>query len=314
MVAQQDIPKRIDNWSGHRSTKPRQTGLTMVMDKGAGPEQIRDWLDIAAEYVDYVKLGFGTSMLYPPAVLRRKVQLIVESGIGALPGGTLLEAAIVAGDVDGFFKFARFAGFTHVEVSDGTVDLAPRRRRQLIRQAREAGFRVLTEVGKKDPSRPLDPARALEQISLDLEAGAEKVIVEARGSGRGSGVFDESGLLRDDVFEGLLDGLDPGTPRAADVGTEAAAGADHDPGAHPPVASDTATRLGACRPSVADVIWEAPHSAQQLELLLRLGPETSFGNVRPEGVFTLEAMRRGLRSETLRLRMKSSPPVPHQNN
>lgn len=257
--------QRLDEWSRPRENKPRKTGLTVVMDKGLGPDQTADWLAVAAEYVDYVKLGFGTSMLYPRELLQRKIHLIVKAGVAALPGGTLLEAAVVAGDVDGFFAFCRGAGFTHVEVSDGTIPLPPARRRRLVRQAREAGFRVLTEVGKKDPSRPLDPDHALEQIQLDLEAGAEKVIVEGRDSGRGSGVFDGEGGLRDDLFEQLVSGL---------------------------------------APSVADVIWETPRPEQQLELLLRLGPRASFGNVRPEDVFTLEAMRRGLRSDTLRLRME----------
>lgn len=264
----------------------------MVMDKGMGPIETRDWLDVAADCVDYVKLGFGTSLLYPREVLRRKVADLVGMQIAVLPGGTLLEAAVVGDDVDGFFRFARAVGFTHVEVSDGTVALSARRRRDLILRAREAGFGVLTEVGKKDPTMPFHAARAAEQICRDLEAGAEKVIVEGRDSGRGSGVLDESGQLRDDLFDDLLAEL--GGAGGGKTGAGFAWGVP---------AAATSENDGGTGPSVADVIWEAPDTGQQLAILLRIGPEASFGNVRPQDVFTLEAMRRGLRSDTLRLRL-----------
>lgn len=245
---------------GGRAQKPRRHGLTMVIDKGLGLRALSDLLETAADWIDFLKLGFGTSLLYPPHVLRRKLELATAYGVDAYPGGTLLEAAVLQGKTDAFFRWCSGAGFSFVEVSDGTIQMEPGLRRELIRRARDAGFGVLSEAGKKDPDRQPGAAELAEQAAADLEAGAWKVIIEARDAGRGIGIFDGDGRLRAAFWEELLRGL----------------------------------------PAPDDVIWEAPEPSQQRELLLRLGPNVSLGNVQPEQVVTLEAMRVGLRSDTLR--------------
>lgn len=253
----------------HRETKPRHRGLTMIIDKGLGLSNTAELLELAADYIDYIKFAFGTTLLYPPNVLRRKLEMIAQAGVFSLPGGTLLELANYEGTTAEFFDMARRTGFTHVEVSDGTTELSRTKRSDLIRRAKDLGFHVLSEVGKKDVERPLDASYALEQIALDLADGADKVIIEARDSGEGIGVFDGTGALRDELFEDIAAGLS--------------------------------------RPE--DVMWEAPRTSQQQALLVRLGPYVNFGNVQPPDVITLEAMRRGLRGDTLRLRLEQRAPA-----
>ncbi len=243
-----------------RAAKPRCAALTMVIDKGLGPAATADLLAVAADSIDFVKLAFGTAVLYPPDVLARKIRDIRAAGVEVYPGGTLLEAAVYQGAAREFLSCARQLGFTYIEVSSGTIDLAPTTRRDLIRRARDMGFGVLTEVGRKDPARPLVPQELAEQAEADREDGAFKVIVEGRDAGRSVGIYDDAGRIRDEVLEAIVAAL----------------------------------------PDPDAIIWEAPQPQQQAALLVRLGSAASFGNVQPGDVVTLEAMRRGLRGDTLR--------------
>lgn len=193
---------------GAREGKPRETGLTMVIDKGMAPAAFADWLDVAGAYVDIVKLGFGTSLLYDERVLRQKVAMLRRWDVLVCPGGTLLEIAWHLGRADTFVRRLVDLGFTALEVSDGTAAVPGAERRRLIALGRRCGLRVLTEVGKKDPTAA-PPVEALREVAVaDLEAGAWKVIVEARDSGRSVGIFDGDGGLRDDVLDALRDGID----------------------------------------------------------------------------------------------------------
>ncbi|HEY8496012.1 MAG TPA: phosphosulfolactate synthase [Limnochordales bacterium] len=243
-----------------REAKPRRRGLTMVIDKGLGVAATRDLMAVAAGYIDFVKLGFGTSLLYPVQVLAEKIRIVREAGVHVYPGGTLLEVAVYQGAVEEFLVAAARLGFTYVEVSDGTIDLPPAVRRDLIRRARDMGLGVLAEIGKKEPGRALVPEDVWEQAAADRAAGAEVVIVEGRDSGRGVGIYDAGGQIRETLLEAIAAGFE---------------GAD-------------------------GVMWEAPQAHQQQALLLRFGPEVNLGNVQPADALALEAMRRGLRGDTLR--------------
>lgn len=251
-----------------RETKPRTCGLTMVIDKGLGLAKTQDLLDTAADYIDFVKLAFGTAVLYPRGLLARKIELIRAAGVDVYPGGTLLEAAVLQGTEVRFLAEARQAGFTYIEVSEGTIDLAAGVRRDLIRRALDMGFGVVTEVGKKDPARPLVPAQVADQVEQDLAEGAFKVIIEGRDAGRSVGIYGPGGEIREGLLESVVAAL-----RCID-----------------------------------GVIWEAPQSAQQRALLLKFGPRANFGNVQPDDVVTLEAMRVGLRGDTLRRSVTAAGP------
>lgn len=250
--------KIIDPPQKGRAEKPRLTGLTMVIDKGLPINQTRDWLALAAPYVDLVKLTFGTSALYPKTVLAAKIQLLREKGIGLFPGGTLLEIAVLQGKAIPFLDHAYELGFDFLEISDGTIVMSPAVRRGLLREAKKRGFRVLTEVGKKKPGTKLSSQELRAQLVFDLEEGADFVIIEGRESGKSAGIYDESGETDPEVLESLL----------------------------------------ACT-SWERIIWEAPLKKQQLFFIKRLGPNVNLGNIPPGEVLAMEALRRGLRSDTL---------------
>lgn len=189
--------------AGGRSAKPRSQGWTMVMDKGLSPAETVVWLEMVASYVDLVKITFGTSALYPEKLLYQKIKAIREHGVSVCPGGTLLEIAVYQGKIRPFLTRAAEIGFDFIEISDGTIPISTSTRLRVIDLCREKGFRVITEVGKKDPNAPeKDP---LEEIRADLAHGAEKVIIEARESGHGVGIYDDQGRIRPQRLERITD-------------------------------------------------------------------------------------------------------------
>lgn len=250
-----------------RLTKPRSIGITMVIDKGLGIRETQDLFEMAADHIDFLKIAFGSSALYPSKLMIDKIALAKENGIEVYPGGTLFEIAIFQKCTKEFFHRARELGFTYVEVSEGTIDLSKKDRKKYIKMAIEEGFGVLSEIGKKDKSIKIKPEQAVEQIFEDLENGAEKVIIEGRDSGQGVGIYDESGNIQSDLLKALVEGVK-----------------DH-----------------------SNLIIEAPQTSQHNYLLVHLGPNVNLGNVQPHDVLTLESTRVGLRGDTLRECLKNAP-------
>jgi phosphosulfolactate synthase len=140
-------------------------------------------------------------------------------------------------------------GFTAIKLSDGTITLSGQARADAIKRARDANLKVFSEVGKKAPALALPVAQLCEQIAADLALGVAKVIVEARESGTGIGIYDAGGTVRQEMLAAILAAL-----------------GDH----------------------ADDVIWEAPRQSQQAQLIQRCGANVNLGNVRPRDVLGLE--------------------------
>lgn len=183
-----------------RSSKPRSSGLTIAIDRGFGSRFLADALEAAEDYVDFVKFGWGTG--YLSANLDQKTSLLRASGIGYLFGGTLLEAFILQDRLEAFKAFVGRFEPALVEVSDGVVRFRPGRKQQLIRELSK-DFRVISEVGRKDPEDYMSPSTWIEQIDADLHAGAWKVVCEARETG-GAGIFRQTGELRKGLVDEIL--------------------------------------------------------------------------------------------------------------
>lgn len=180
-----------------RSSKPRDTGITHVLDKGLGLSQIADLLATAAPHIDIVKLGWGTA--YVTENLAQKIDLYQSAGIPVCFGGTMLELALRQNKLDEYVRCARDLGLHHIEVSDGTVAMQEEDKLALLRRLAKS-FKVLSEVGSKDPDVVITPHKWVDSIKRELDAGAWKVITEGRESGT-VGMFQASG----EVKEGLLD-------------------------------------------------------------------------------------------------------------
>jgi phosphosulfolactate synthase len=195
-----DFPDFLD--LPYRSAKPRTRGLTHMLDKGLPEAMLDSVLDIAGEYIDIVKLGWGTAYVTPQRVAAAKAKRCLAAGVHISPGGTLFELAVSQGRTAQFAAWCATVGFDTIEISDGTVDLGAGRRRKLIREL-SADFRVVAEVGCKDTGVEVSPAMWVEEMLADLDAGAAYVIAEGRESGT-VGVYDSAGKPRQELIDTLL--------------------------------------------------------------------------------------------------------------
>jgi phosphosulfolactate synthase len=185
--------------------KPRERGLTHVIDRGMSVAEVDNLLEVAGDCVDIVKLGWGTALV--TANLKEKLARLSSRGIPAMLGGTLTELAIRQGRVEGLIAWLRELGVHHVEVSDGTIALEPNVKADLISSlARE--FVVLAEVGSKDVDFIMAPYVWVEQIQRDLDAGAWKVIAEARESGT-AGIYRATGEVRTGLIDEIAHAVSP---------------------------------------------------------------------------------------------------------
>ncbi|WP_054968015.1 phosphosulfolactate synthase [Alicyclobacillus ferrooxydans] len=262
-----------------RVPKPRLAGLTMVIDTGIPLSMFRDLLQMASDHVDFWKFGFGSAGVCSPESIHSKVSLCQEYGVLAYPGGTSLEIAIVQNVWELYLESLWKSGIRVIEVSDGTIDLPVHTRRQVIRTAKEMGFTILSEVGKKAEGTFLAVEEQAEIIRGDLAEGAKYILVEGREGGESVGVYGPHGEVHDSDVEALVNALGP-----------------------------LSTRL----------IWEAPQRKQQIYHIRRFGNRVNLGNVKPIDIVALESIRRGLRSDTFSMMLetdsgKSAPSSQSEN-
>jgi phosphosulfolactate synthase len=172
----------------------------MVMDKGLSVREVEDMLDSSADYIDIVKLGFGTSAITPR--LKDKIRTYHSAGIPVYLGGTLLECFIVRNMLDEYLRIIDLYGITHVEVSDGSLEMHHEEKCGYI-QRLSKHLTVLSEVGSKDAEKIIPPYKWIELMKTELSAGAWKVIAEAREGGN-VGIYRGSGEVRYGLVEEIL--------------------------------------------------------------------------------------------------------------
>ncbi|HEX7354240.1 MAG TPA: phosphosulfolactate synthase [Mycobacteriales bacterium] len=185
-----------------RCSKPRTSGLTMVIDAGLPLGLFRDVVASHAELIDLVKFGWGTAVVSP--TLDAKIATLQQHGVGFFFGGTLLEKHVAQGRFAEYVRLLRDQECRYVEVSDGTLPMRPGEKASYIGSLADE-FTVLAEVGFKQPDRneTLTPADWASAARADLDAGATLVITEAREAGN-TGMADASGRCRDDVLDAIL--------------------------------------------------------------------------------------------------------------
>jgi phosphosulfolactate synthase len=178
----------------------RRSGLTHVLDKGIGPRCAEDFMDTAGDYVDIVKLGWGTAYVTPN--LERKLAIYRAAGKPVVIGGTLFELCLARGKLDELLRWLAELGMTHVEISDGAIDLPRERKLELISRL-ASDLVVLSEVGSKDADVVYAPFRWVRWIKEELAAGAWKVVTEARESGT-AGIFRPTGEMRTGLVDEIV--------------------------------------------------------------------------------------------------------------
>jgi phosphosulfolactate synthase len=188
-----------------RSAKPREQGVTHVIDSGLSVAEVESLVEVAGAAVDLVKLGWGTAVVTEN--LAAKLACYRDHDIPVVLGGTLTELAIAQERVEQLVAWLHELELTHVEISDGTIELEHERKLALIERLVGEGFTVLSEVGSKDAAHIMAPYVWVEQIESELAAGAWKVIAEARESGT-AGIYRADGEVR----MGLIDEIAHAVP------------------------------------------------------------------------------------------------------
>ncbi|GAB3909809.1 phosphosulfolactate synthase [Mucilaginibacter boryungensis] len=183
-----------------RTVKPRQSGLTMVMDKGLSLRGVEDLIETAGANTDIVKLGWATSYVTPN--LDEKLKLYREAGIPVYFGGTLFEAFIVRNQFDDYCRLLDKYKLQHAEVSDGSITIPHDVKCEYIHKLKNQ-VTVISEVGSKDVQKIFAPYKWIQLMKAELEAGSWKVIAEARESGN-VGIYRDSGEVRQGLVDEIL--------------------------------------------------------------------------------------------------------------
>lgn len=184
-----------------RPLKPRDSGITMVMDKGLSIREAEDFMSVGSEYTDYVKLGFGTSLITPG--FEKKIAIYKKAGSVPYFGGTLFEAFIVRNMFKEYIDFLDKNEIELVEVSDGSFDIEHKRKLEYINKLAERGT-VISEVGSKKKDVIYTPDEWVAMMKAELNAGSVKVIAEARESGT-TGIYNEDGSINNKIICGIAD-------------------------------------------------------------------------------------------------------------
>ena len=187
-----NIPERTD--------KPREKGISMVMDKGLSLREVEDLIEVAKPHIDIIKLGWATSYVTPN--LQEKVKLYQSAGIPVYLGGTLFEAFTIRGQFEDYLRVLEKYGITHAEVSDGSMNMDHDEKCDYIRTMAKH-VTVLSEVGSKDELKIIPPYKWIELMQKELDAGSWKVIGEAREGGN-VGLFRGTGEVRSGLVEEIL--------------------------------------------------------------------------------------------------------------
>jgi phosphosulfolactate synthase len=185
-------------------------GLTMMLDKGMGPVSIIDFLELSGDYVDFAKFGWGTSAIHNRDLIMEKTEIYESYDVIPYPGGTLFEIAYQQNKLPEFLDEADNLGFQAIEISDGTININQSDREECIHKVKESGFMTITEVGKKDPIQDikLTVQDRVDLIKFDLDAGADKVLIEGREGGKGIGIYDNNGKVKEDEINLLVEKVD----------------------------------------------------------------------------------------------------------
>lgn len=183
-----------------RTVKPRDKGFTMVMDKGLSVRQAEDLIETCGDSIDIIKLGWATS--YATNNLQKKLDFYKASGIPVYLGGTLFEAFIIRDQFDDYRRVLDKYDINHAEVSDGSITLDHDKKCEYISTLAK-DITVLSEVGSKDADEIIPPYQWIELMQKELDAGAWKVIGEAREGGN-VGLFRSSGEVRSGLVQEIL--------------------------------------------------------------------------------------------------------------
>jgi phosphosulfolactate synthase len=170
------------------------------MDKGLSIRETEDFMSVCSDHVDIVKLGWATSYVTPG--LKEKIAVYRSAGVPVYLGGTLLEAFIIRKRFEDYLRILDQFDLQFAEVSDGSIELPHDEKCAYIEKLAKRGT-VLSEVGSKDAEKIIPPYKWIQLMNKELDAGAWKVIGEAREGGN-VGLFRSTGEVREGLVDEIL--------------------------------------------------------------------------------------------------------------
>jgi phosphosulfolactate synthase len=183
-----------------RTSRPRSSGLTMLMDKGLSIEEAKNLMSVGYPHIDIIKLGFGTAFVTPD--VRKKIEVYQSHNIPVYFGGTLFEAFLVRDQLEDYLAVCKDFGISHMEISDGSISIPHEEKCRHIERFSKIGF-VFSEVGSKDVAHIIPPYKWIELMRAELNAGAQYVIAEAREAGN-VGIYRGTGEVREGLVQEIL--------------------------------------------------------------------------------------------------------------
>ena len=185
-----------------RTQSPRQSGLTVISDKGLSLEETENLLSVAAPYIDMVKLAFGTAIITP--LLEEKIRLFQSYNMPVYFGGLLWEAFVVRNQTEDYLKLLERYHISFIEISDGAIEISHERKCDYIRQFSKIGT-VISEIGSKDKDKVqvTPPYQWIKLMQAELEAGSQYIVAEAKEAGT-DGIYRDSGEVRQGLIEEIL--------------------------------------------------------------------------------------------------------------
>ncbi|WP_207533919.1 phosphosulfolactate synthase [Desertivirga arenae] len=183
-----------------RTVKPREKGITMVMDKGLSIREIENFLEVSGPHVDIVKLGWSTSFVTPN--LNNKLDVYRNAGMPFYFGGTLFEAFVIRNQFEDYVRVLEKYNIQHAEVSDGSIDIEHDEKCEYIRKLSKY-VTVISEVGSKDAQKIFAPYKWIKMMNAEIEAGSWKLIAESREGGN-VGIYRDSGEVREGLVDEIL--------------------------------------------------------------------------------------------------------------
>ena len=187
-----------------RAKKPREEGLTMVIDKGLSISEVHNLMENCGEYIDYAKLGWGTS--YVTTHLQEKINAYKAANVQPYLGGTLFEIMVAKNQLDTYKKIIEDYKLEYIEISNGVVPIPLEEKCKYIEEMKDFGH-IFSEIGSKQEDHIIGVDEWVYSAQEELKAGSEKIIGEARESGI-TGLFRKDGTAKEDLIHGILDKID----------------------------------------------------------------------------------------------------------
>ncbi len=168
--------------------------LTSPFDPGYDPVTLESHLEQSAHLMSILKISMACWMIAKESATRRKIAAATANGVPAVTGGGPFEIAVVQNRLSEYLDLCAGIGVSRIECGEGFTD-SHCDAATIVKMARERSLDVQFELGKKHGGafgeKIID--ELIEQGQRWLNAGAVQLVVEARESAKGVGLFDDEG-------------------------------------------------------------------------------------------------------------------------